>query len=99
MRASASYTTSLASSVTAYKFENGRRYHAYKEGSYIFPNDEQEKDRLDILHKVMDLVMGEKLYHAPIGNPRRVLDIGTGTGIWAMEFGRRDDRSGCKDQD
>lgn len=24
---------------------------------------------------------------APIGNPKRVLDIATGTGIWAMEFG------------
>lgn len=27
-----------------------------------------------------------KLYHAPIGpNPQRVIDIGTGTGIWAMQ--------------
>lgn len=24
---------------------------------------------------------------APIGNPKRVLDIATGTGIWAMDFG------------
>jgi ubiquinone/menaquinone biosynthesis C-methylase UbiE len=24
---------------------------------------------------------------APIGSPRRVLDIATGTGLWAMEFG------------
>lgn len=30
---SASYTTSLASSITDYKIENNRRYHAYKEGS------------------------------------------------------------------
>lgn len=29
----ASYTTSLASSITDYKIENNRRYHAYKEGS------------------------------------------------------------------
>ena len=29
----ASYTTSLASSITDYKHENGRRYHAFKEGS------------------------------------------------------------------
>lgn len=29
----ASYTTSLASSITDYKIENSRRYHAYKEGS------------------------------------------------------------------
>ena len=24
---------------------------------------------------------------APIGSPKRVLDIATGTGIWAMDFG------------
>lgn len=30
---SSSYTTSLASSVYTYSYENGRRYHAYREGS------------------------------------------------------------------
>ena len=33
MSCRASYTTSLASNITDYKIENGRRYHAYKEGS------------------------------------------------------------------
>lgn len=29
-----------------------------------------------------------KLYYAPIGdNPLRIIDIGTGTGIWAIEMG------------
>ncbi|MCJ1351091.1 MAG: hypothetical protein MMC33_001073 [Icmadophila ericetorum] len=83
----ASYTTSLASNVTDYKNENGRRYHAYKEGSYIYPNDEKESDRLDIVHKLVEVVLHGKLYLAPIQNPARVLDIGTGTGIWAMEMG------------
>ncbi|MCJ1289995.1 hypothetical protein MMC34_001530 [Xylographa carneopallida] len=84
----ASYTTSLASGVTDYKFEHGRRYHAYKEGSYIYPNDEKESDRLDIAHKMMEVSMDGKLYLAPLkGDPGRVLDIGTGTGIWAMEMG------------
>jgi len=31
---SASETTSLKSAVYNYKYRNGRRYHAYKEGSY-----------------------------------------------------------------
>jgi ubiquinone/menaquinone biosynthesis C-methylase UbiE len=31
------------------------------------------------------LLKGE-LHAAPIQNPRRVLDIGTGTGIWAIDF-------------
>lgn len=34
------------------------------------------------------LRQGGKLFTAPIGDsPQRVLDIGTGTGIWAIEFG------------
>jgi hypothetical protein len=31
----ASDTTSLSSSVSKYRFENGRRYHGYKDGSYL----------------------------------------------------------------
>jgi len=30
------------------------------------------------------LLLGGRLTLAPIGNPARVLDIGTGTGIWAI---------------
>lgn len=33
---SASDTTSLNSEITSYRFENGRRYHAYKEGAYWY---------------------------------------------------------------
>ena len=33
--------------------------------------------------------MHGKLFNAPITDPKRVLDIGTGTGIWAIEFGDR----------
>ena len=35
---SSSYTTSIASSITNYKYENGRRYHAYQEGSQFIAN-------------------------------------------------------------
>ncbi|KAL4938064.1 hypothetical protein BDV06DRAFT_215403 [Aspergillus oleicola] len=83
-----SYATSLTSSVMSYKWEYGRRYHAYKEGSYKFPNDEREQDRLDTLHYMFKLVLGDRLFIAPIEDcPLRVLDIGTGTGLWAIEFG------------
>jgi ubiquinone/menaquinone biosynthesis C-methylase UbiE len=31
------------------------------------------------------MMQGDNLYEAPIGdNPQKILDIGTGTGIWAM---------------
>ncbi|KAE8403308.1 S-adenosyl-L-methionine-dependent methyltransferase [Aspergillus pseudonomiae] len=33
-----SYTTSLSSSVSAYKFEHGRRYHAYRDERDIYPS-------------------------------------------------------------
>ncbi|RPA93336.1 S-adenosyl-L-methionine-dependent methyltransferase [Choiromyces venosus 120613-1] len=55
------YTTSLASSVSDYQYENGRRYHGYRRGS--------------------------KLHWAPIDpNPQKILDVGTGTGAWAIDI-------------
>ncbi|PGH00883.1 hypothetical protein GX51_05547 [Blastomyces parvus] len=81
------YTASVTSSVTDYQRENGRRYHAYKEGRYLLPNDEQENERLDMHHALIRVAMKDKLFLAPIGDaPGRVIDICTGTGIWAIEF-------------
>ncbi|KAN0074327.1 S-adenosyl-L-methionine-dependent methyltransferase [Elaphomyces granulatus] len=82
------YSTSLTSSVLSYQFENGRRYHAFRNGIYLFPNDEMEADRLDLMHEMALVIMNRKLFIAPLGDsPQRVLDLGTGTGIWAMDFG------------
>ncbi|KAL1845486.1 hypothetical protein Plec18167_001433 [Paecilomyces lecythidis] len=51
------------------------------------PNDEEEQDRMDLVHHIYRLVLGGKLHLAPIpANPSRVLDLGTGTGIWAIDF-------------
>ncbi|PGH14485.1 hypothetical protein AJ79_02978 [Helicocarpus griseus UAMH5409] len=84
---STSTTASLTSTVLNFHFENGRRYHSYKEGKYPLPNDEKEQDRLDIMHRMYSLVIGDRLYLAPIGsNPQRILDLGTGTGLWAIEM-------------
>lgn len=33
---------------------------------------------------MMYLAFDNKLYLAPLENPQKVLDVGTGTGIWAM---------------
>ncbi|KAF2841840.1 S-adenosyl-L-methionine-dependent methyltransferase [Patellaria atrata CBS 101060] len=82
-----STTTSIAESIYAYRMEHGRSYHAYKDGSYIFPNDDQETDRLDLQHHLFNITFDDKLFFAPIGdNPRHCLDIGTGTGIWAVDM-------------
>jgi SAM-dependent methyltransferase len=69
-----------------YEYENGRRYHAYKAGEYVLPNDEAEQNRLDLQHHIYRLCLAGRIYRAPIKNPQRVLDIGTGTGIWAVEI-------------
>ncbi|OBS16098.1 hypothetical protein FPOA_13176 [Fusarium poae] len=84
---SGSYQTSLASSIINYKYENGRRYHAFRAGTYLLPNDDKEQDRMDLVHHLYSLLLGGKLFLAPIPHePHRVLDLGTGTGIWAMDF-------------
>lgn len=85
--ASAKYTASLTSSIENYPVENGRRYHAYKDGSYVMPNDESELDRLDLTHNMLKVCMGMKLYTAPLEQSAiSILDIGTGTGIWPIEM-------------
>lgn len=81
------YSSSVTSSIIAYRKENGRTYHAYKDGSYLFPNDELENDRLDFQHAIFLRTLGGKLFLAPIPEDvQEVLDVGTGTGIWAIDF-------------
>ncbi|KAK0709195.1 S-adenosyl-L-methionine-dependent methyltransferase [Lasiosphaeria miniovina] len=41
---------------------------------------------LDLQHAIAKLLLKGNLGLAPLDKPRRVLDIGTGTGIWAIEF-------------
>ncbi|KAI6765517.1 hypothetical protein HG530_006587 [Fusarium avenaceum] len=51
------------------------------------PNDDRQQEAEDLMHEVYKIVMNDQLYEAPIGeNPQRVLDLGCGTGIWAIEF-------------
>ncbi|KAN0072702.1 S-adenosyl-L-methionine-dependent methyltransferase [Elaphomyces granulatus] len=76
------YTASIAS-VHEWKF--GRRYNF---GSYRFPNDEPEQARLNICHDAFFFLLENRLFLAPIDpDGMRILDIGTGTGVWAIEMG------------
>jgi len=40
---------------------------------------------MDLLHHIWRMILGgDLLYHQP-ENPQRILDVGTGTGLWAIE--------------
>lgn len=80
-----SLTQSVRSSIFDYKYENGRRYHAFKEGAYWAPNDEPEQDRLTMQSRAIFLASGSKLHHCPLEEPLRIIDMGCGTGQWAIE--------------
>lgn len=86
-----SSSTSMSSSVRDFEFENGRRYHAFRQGHYLLPNDDAEQEREDMKHATILSVCADKLYFAPISEDQhdqmRVLDVGTGTGIWCVEMG------------
>jgi predicted O-methyltransferase YrrM len=50
---------------------------------------QQEKDRLDIFHKLFLVSRQGALHKAPLipsNGPPRILDLGTGTGIWAIDM-------------
>ncbi|ODA76964.1 hypothetical protein RJ55_07481 [Drechmeria coniospora] len=83
-------TASVSSSVYAFTYERGRRYHCFKNGRYPIPNDDQEQEREDMKHAMlMELTDGTPFY-APTGDhPQTIVDVGTGTGIWAIEVGDR----------
>jgi methylase of polypeptide subunit release factors len=51
------------------------------------PMDEQEMDRIDMAHTKYYMLLEKRRFLAPIdSNPQKVLDLGTGTGIWAIDF-------------
>ncbi|KAI8278546.1 hypothetical protein K4K60_006199 [Colletotrichum sp. SAR11_57] len=72
-----SSTNSITSSIYEYRIENGRTYHKYKDGNHQ--------------HYMFMKTFDDRLGTAPPAQPGsevgRVLDLGTGTGIWAMDFG------------
>ncbi|KAF4812940.1 Secondary metabolism regulator LAE1 [Colletotrichum siamense] len=86
-----SSTTSVTGSILEYRQENGRTYHAYKEGKYMAPNDTKEIDRLDLQHNLFIRTFDDRLGTAPPSQSGskvgRVLDVGTGSGSWAIDFG------------
>ncbi|TPX08636.1 uncharacterized protein E0L32_009825 [Thyridium curvatum] len=88
----ASSTASIASSILEYRTVNGRTYHSDR-GSHQYwgANDDRQNETLDIhgeRHHVFTLAQDGKLCYAPLKpDIQKAVDIGTGTGIWAIDFG------------
>ncbi|CZR56285.1 related to methyltransferase [Phialocephala subalpina] len=88
----ASSTTSIGSSILKNRTENGRTYHSYKAGKYVLPNDEVNVEIIlddNLQHHIYSLAYKGKLFLCPIDKDytiHRVLDVGTGTGIWAIDY-------------
>lgn len=78
---------SLRSYVLDYQKENGRTYHSVNSGKYAYPNDNDELERLEIQHNLWLLTLRGALGLCPkVGSARRVLDAGTGSGVWAIDY-------------
>ena len=62
----------------------GDRLHL-ADAPYVLPADDQEINRLDFQHYMLRHTLRGN-YAAPIVNPQSILDVGSGTGRWAMEM-------------
>lgn len=81
------FTESLRSTLLESVAENGRGYHKYRDGTYFLPEDEREQERLDMQHTMLLKLFDNRLTMAPMEKePLKALDLGTGTGIWAIDF-------------
>ncbi|RKL31389.1 hypothetical protein BFJ72_g11023 [Fusarium proliferatum] len=70
----ASSTESISSSILHYRTIHGRTYHS-------------ERGNAEYCHHLLSLSLEGKLHLAPLKDDiQKVLDIGTGTGIWAIDF-------------
>ncbi|KAJ7829054.1 S-adenosyl-L-methionine-dependent methyltransferase [Mycena leptocephala] len=70
---------------------HGRKFNALNP-TYLLPVDDEEIKRFDLFHRLMKFVLCGRLYVGPVrrtlqfGDYRKVLDLGTGRGHWAVEM-------------
>ncbi|GER85077.1 hypothetical protein KTAU_37130 [Thermogemmatispora aurantia] len=68
------------------RLQGPRRY--LQEQPYLLPKDLGEVNRLDFQHYILRAILHGN-YLAPIQQPRRILDVGCGTGQWAFELAQQ----------
>ncbi|GJJ74213.1 hypothetical protein EMPS_06571 [Entomortierella parvispora] len=69
------------------QYEDGRTRHAVESAPYMLPNDLPESDRLDGQHYIVRYIF-QGNYNVKLDRtaPLKILDVATGTGIWAIEM-------------
>ncbi|KAI0021193.1 S-adenosyl-L-methionine-dependent methyltransferase [Xylariomycetidae sp. FL0641] len=85
----ASSTASLSASILEYRTLHGRTFHSERGNAQSWnPNDAQHDESMDMLHHVSTLQQDGKIFLAPLDESKiqKVLDVGCGTGIWAIDF-------------
>lgn len=84
-------TSTSSSSVsivpTKYVWQNGRRMLNDDMANYLWPTDLDESDRLNTQHNIIRYVL-RRVFLSPVTDPKRVLDVGCGTGMWMKEVAR-----------
>ncbi|OAR01657.1 hypothetical protein LLEC1_06765 [Akanthomyces lecanii] len=88
---SASEFTSIKTNRLLNLYEHGRRYQGVAADRYGLPNDEAEQLREGIKHRLyLDHILKGDYFLAPIGQcPQKIVDLGTGTGMWALEVAEK----------
>ncbi|KAF9957434.1 hypothetical protein BGZ65_002061, partial [Modicella reniformis] len=69
------------------KCDDGRTRHTVESAPYMLPNDLTESDRLDAQHYLVRFIFKGN-HNVPL-NPEeelKILDVATGTGVWALEM-------------
>ncbi|KEZ41786.1 hypothetical protein SAPIO_CDS6767 [Scedosporium apiospermum] len=84
-----SSTASISSTILEFQTLHGRRYHArFGDIKYWAANDERQLESEELQHLAMTLALKGEFYLAPIDRSKieKALDIGTGGGLWAVDF-------------
>lgn len=78
-------SSTLRSSLQMGVWENDRYYPNFGRHEYGLPIDKGEQQRMVLQHEKHKLILG-KCYLAPVGPaPQRIMDLATGTGLWAID--------------
>jgi len=77
-------------------FSEGRKYQHYRSGRYLLPNDQDEQDREEVKHFMLLRLTDGGHFLSPVAVSRyqdrpavKIIDLGTGTGTWAIEVADR----------